>query len=254
MKRFLLSICLLAGLAGHASAAKVTIRWHGQSFFEIQSGKGTLVAIDPHNIEAYGRREVKPDVLLITHPHTDHTAPEPIVNFATVKTFHGVKGTALKFKDQEFNEFEETFKDIKIKCVGAYHDKVQGMSRGKTGIFILEVDGLRIVHLGDLGHALTESQLKKIGKVDVLMIPVGGLYTLNGTDAKEVVEQLKPTRFIIPMHYGTAVYDYVQDEKEFLEDQDKERIKRYSKNELVIESEEVPRKHPTIAVLSYEQK
>jgi L-ascorbate metabolism protein UlaG (beta-lactamase superfamily) len=255
MTRFLLSLCLLAGLAGQAPAAKVAIRWHGQSFFEIQSGKGTLLAVDPHNIEAYGRREVKPDAVLMSHPHIDHTAAEPIVGFASVKKLHGIKGNALKLRDQEFNEFEETVKDIKIQCVGAYHDKVQGMTRGKTGIFILEVDGLRIVHLGDLGHTLTEGQLKKIGKVDVLMIPVGGIYTLNGAEAKEVVEQLKPRRYIIPMHYGTPVYDYVLDEKEFLEDQPRERIKRLDKNELVIESEEVPRKEmPIIAVLGYEQK
>ena len=76
------------------------------------------------------------------------------------------------------------------------------MVRGRNGIWVIEMDGLHIVHLGDLGHMLTDEQLKEIGPVDVLMIPVGGIYTLNGTDAKKVIEQLKPKRYIIPMHYG----------------------------------------------------
>ena len=83
------------------------------------------------------------------------------------------------------------------------------MQRGKVGVFIIEVDGWKIVHLGDLGHLLTPSQLKRIGPVDVLMIPVGGIYTLNGSEAKKVVEQLKPKEYIFPMHYGTKVFDAV---------------------------------------------
>ena len=82
-------------------------------------------------------------------------------------------------------------------------------SAARNGVFIIEVDGWRIVHLGDLGHYLTPAQLKRIGPVDVLMIPVGGIYTLNGKWAKKVVDQIKPKEYIFPMHYGTKVFDAV---------------------------------------------
>src|SRR5207253_3218783 len=107
----------------------------------------------------------------------------------------------------------------KIRTVGVYHDEVEGMRYGKNTIFILEVDGWRIVHLGDLGHLLTPAQLKQIGPVDVLMIPVGGVYTLNGSEARKVVEQIKPKEYILPMHYGTAIFDDLLSPAEFLEDQ-----------------------------------
>src|SRR5947207_14950640 len=100
---------------------------------------------------------------------------------------------------------DEKFRDVRIRTVGVYHDSTQGMERGKCAVFILEMDGLRFVHLSDLGHPLSAEQVKKIGPVDVLMIPVGGVYTLNGSEAREVVNQLKPRQYIIPMHYGTPV-------------------------------------------------
>jgi L-ascorbate metabolism protein UlaG (beta-lactamase superfamily) len=261
MIRSLLTLVVLVSLTGAAAAKDVSIKWHGQSFFEIKSSAGTVIAIDPHNIDAYGRRELKPDVVLFSHFHIDHFAPEPIVNYAKVKKLLGLKNKDYKEgvttgnrKNDEFNEFKEEVKDVTIRCIGAYHDKMQGMLRGKTGIFILEVDGLKIVHLGDLGHLLTPAQIKAIGPVDILMIPVGGVYALNGEDAREVVAQLKPRRFILPMHYGTKVYDYLLDEKEFLEDQDEKRIKKYKFNELLVDPEEAPRPQPTIALLNYEQK
>jgi L-ascorbate metabolism protein UlaG (beta-lactamase superfamily) len=71
--------------------------------------------------------------------------------------------------------------------VPSYHDAAEGLTRGKNTIFIVEMDGWRFCHLGDLGHDLTPAQLKKIGEVDVLMVPVGGIYTLNGSEAKRVV-------------------------------------------------------------------
>jgi L-ascorbate metabolism protein UlaG (beta-lactamase superfamily) len=126
------------------------------------------------------------------------------------------------------------------------------MQRGKNTIFIIEMDGLRIAHLGDLGHKLTASMRKKLGKVDVLMIPVGGSYTLNGAEAKEVVAQIEPTRYIVPMHYGTKAYRHLLGPDEFLDEQDEKLIKRFKTNELVIDADAVPLKNPLIALLNYE--
>jgi L-ascorbate metabolism protein UlaG (beta-lactamase superfamily) len=127
------------------------------------------------------------------------------------------------------------------------------VERGKNTIFILEVDGLRIVHLGDLGHTLTEEQIKRIGPVDVLMIPIGGVYTLNGSEAKEVVAQLKPKKYILPMHYGTKVYEDLLPADEFLFEQKKENIRHSKTNELIVEPDFKPAQ-PVIVLLYWDSK
>ena len=255
MIRQLVALATVAALAGSAAAKNVTIKWHGQSFFEIRSSAGTTVVIDPHNLDAYGRQQVKADVVLISHYHIDHASLAPITNARSAKILYGLKnkeGMGGNRRNDQFANLDEKFKDVQIKSVGCYHDNVQGMQRGKNTIFILDVDGLRIVHLGDLAHKLTGSMLKKLGKVDVLMVPVGGSYTLNGAEAKEVVAQIKPRRYILPMHYGTKVYRYLLGPDEFLEDQDDKQIKRFKTNELVIDADAVPLKVPFIAMLNYE--
>jgi L-ascorbate metabolism protein UlaG (beta-lactamase superfamily) len=113
------------------------------------------------------------------------------------------------------------------------------------------VDGINIVHLGDLGHMLTPAQIKEIGKVDVLLIPVGGVYTINGDDAKKVVKQLKPKKYIIPMHCGTRVYDDVLSPAEFLEDQPKANVARSADNVLYVKGNFNPAS-PIIVVLNWE--
>jgi L-ascorbate metabolism protein UlaG (beta-lactamase superfamily) len=265
MRHFVLAVAAVVVLGPVAAAKDVTIKWHGQSFFEIKSSAGTTIVIDPHNLEAYGRRSVKADAVLISHFHIDHAALDPIANARSTKIITGLKNKKGKpdvdglrkiiegsRREDEFANVDEKVKDVHIRSLGSYHDDVGGMKRGKNSIFILDVDGLRIVHLGDLGHRLHPSTLKKIGKVDVLMVPVGGTYTINGAEAKEVVAQIKPRRYIIPMHYGTAVYRHLVGPEEFLDEQDPKLIKRFKTNELIIDADAVPRKDPVIALLSYE--
>src|SRR5262249_22724611 len=146
---------------------------------------------------------------------------------APPKVLYGLKGGGRKI---DWTPIDEMFRDVRVRTVGAYHDNVEGMERGKNTIFILEVDGLRIVHLGDLGHLLSDREIKKIGPVDVLMIPVGGVYTINGSEAKKVVEHLKPKQYILPMHYGTKVFMDLLPPDEFLEDQ--KNVKRYPTNQI----------------------
>jgi L-ascorbate metabolism protein UlaG (beta-lactamase superfamily) len=236
-------------LAGTAAAAdppgKVTIRWHGQSFFDIQSSKGTRIVIDPHAIEAYGRQTVSADLILISHFHTDHSQVGVVQDQARAKVLYGLKGGAKKV---DWNPIDETFRDVHVRTLGVYHDNVEGMERGKNAIFILELDGLRIVHLGDLGHLLSPKDIKIIGSVDVLMIPIGGVYTINGAEAQKVVEQLKPKQYILPMHYGTKVFNDLLPPDEFLEDQ--KNVKKYTTNQITVEAG-VKVAEPIIALLDW---
>jgi L-ascorbate metabolism protein UlaG (beta-lactamase superfamily) len=245
-----LALVVFASLVSSSTAIadpppKLTIRWHGQSFFELQSSKGTRVAFDPHAIEAYGRTDVAADVILISHFHNDHNQKEVIRNHARAKVIEGLKRDGRKL---DWNAVDESFRDLHVRAVGVYHDDVDGMERGKNAVFIVEVDGLRIVHLGDLGHSLNDKQIKAIGPVDVLMIPVGGVYTINGAEAKQVVEQLKPTRYILPMHYGTKVFEDLLPADEFLEEQ--KNVKKYPGNKLTIETDFKP-PEPIIAILDW---
>ena len=265
MARFLVVLSAILLCAGTASADdnKVIVRWYGQSFFEIISTKGTRIVLDPHAIEAYGRPQLKADLVLMTHFHVDHTRTDAITNIKDAKQINALK------KDEAgrdtWNLLDEKFKDVRIQTVATYHDEMAGSQRGKNGVFVLDVDGLRIVHLGDLGHKLSLEQIRKIRKnddkpreplpIDVLMIPVGGVYTLNGLDAQKVVEQLKPTRYILPMHYGTRVYSDLLDLTYFLDDQKMGKVERFPRtNEIAIDPKTKPGDEPIIAILNWEKK
>ena len=249
MTRYLAA--LAAGMLLASAAADpprlVTIRWFGHSFFQIESSQGTRIALDPHAIDAYGRKSVAADVVTVSHFHNDHTQLDSILNKEKAKVLLGLKADE-RTKRVDWNPIDVKFRDVHIRTVGVYHDSTQGMERGKNAVFILEVDGVTIVHLGDLGHALSPADVKKIGPVDVLMIPVGGVYTLNGSEAKKVVEQLKPRQFILPMHYGTRVYDDVLPADEFLEEQ--KNVKKYPGNKLTTEAGFKP-PEPIIAILGW---
>ena len=236
----------------------VEITWHGQSFFEIKSSKGTNIVIDPHAIEQYGRlMGCKADIVLMSHFHNDHTQLGVIENLnektfkdKSVQVIAGLKGSP---KTPEWNLIDTQIKDVRIRTVGTCHDDMEGLKYGRNAVFILEVDGWKIVHLGDLGHTLSQDQVKKIGPVDVLMIPVGGVYTINGSQAKKVVDQLKPKEFIFPMHCGTKVYDDLLPPTEFYEEFPKDNVTASNDNKMVLaeqrKNEQRPR--PTVVQLHY---
>lgn len=103
-------------------------------------------------------------------------------------------------------------RDVSIYTVPAYHDKSQGLQRGKNAIFVFRIDGVCIAHLGDLGHLLTPAQLKMMGKIDVLLVPIaGGYFTVTASEAREVTQQVKP-RIAIPQHYWweSALEEYLR--------------------------------------------
>lgn len=231
----------------------VQISWHGQSFFEIKSSKGTVIVTDPHLIPEYGRvTGLKADVVLISHLHNDHTQLDAVENSQSkdIKIIWGLKGFG---KNTEWNSVDEKIKDVRIRSLGVYHDDVEGLKFGKNTLFMIEVDGWKIVHLGDLGHRLSREQLKTIGPVDVLMIPVGGIYTINGSEAKDVVEQIKPKEYIFPMHCGTRIYQELLPTDEFLEDVEQRRIARVDDNKISL-NRDPQRPRPLIVLLNYEPK
>src|SRR4051794_40819178 len=247
---------ILAAVLPAADAKEVKLRWLGQSFFVLTSSAGTRVAIDPHALPEYALPKAEADVVLITHTHPDHVRVDAIINREKAKIIEGIKaqppatpGAAPRLN---WNPVEETFKDVRIRNLGVYHDTMQGMQRGKNSIFILEMDGLKIVHLGDLGHVLSDDQLRQIGPVDVLMIPIGGVYTLNGSKAKEVMAQIKPRMYVLPMHYGTPTFNDLLPPDEFIDGLPNVQ-RMLTPNELTIRTDFRP-PAPVVVLLGWEKK
>jgi L-ascorbate metabolism protein UlaG (beta-lactamase superfamily) len=225
-----------------AKEKSLTIRWFGQSFFQVTDSDGRKFAFDPHAIPAFGRPFVEASFVLVSHPHDDHSIIEMIDVGIDEKTkerkiiaerdvYRGV--IEPKPGKQEWKAINEKRGTTRIRTVPTYHDTTNGLQRGKNSIFIVEVDGMVICHLGDLGHELTDAQVKAIGPVDILMIPVGGIYTINGEQAQAIVKQLKPRLFVLPMHYGVPGYDDLAGPEEFL-DGEKNVKKMPLTNELTI--------------------
>lgn len=216
------------------SSPALTIRWHGQSFFTVVTSRGLHIAFDPHAIPHFGRESHRVDFVLISHPHNDHDQVgifEPPPKEADI--YRGV--IEPRPGRQEWKLYDEKRGTLRFRTVAAFHDALSGMQRGKNAIWILEADGLTLCHLGDLGHELSDEQRKVIGPVDVLMIPVGGIYTLNGEQAAEVVRQLRPRLYILPMHYGVPGYDDLLGPDEFLSYFPADAVdKRLDTNELTV--------------------
>lgn len=226
------------------------LRWYGHSYFVLTTPAGTRVAFDPHAITEYGAPPVPADVVVMSHDHNDHNRKEVLAN-ADSKDLKAFLGVVTKGKKSEFEKVDATVKDVRIRNVLTYHDTEQGAKRGKNSVFIVEADGLKFVHLGDLGHELTEEQVKAIGPVDVLMIPVGGIYTLNGEQAKDVVGQLKPRLFVLPMHYGTKVYTDVLPPDEFLDGQ--KNVRNLGEGNLLEIPPDLKADKPAVVVMGWTQ-
>ena len=180
-------------------APTVEIQWLGQSCFLITSSQGTRILTDPP-VAGTGY-VIAPmdgvDVITVSHEHTDHS---------NVSLALGSPLILRGLTSNGWNTVDQRIKDVHIYSVSTafpiYHDNVQGAQRGRNAIFILEFDGLRIAHLGDLGHILATECIQTIGTIDATLIPVGGVYTLDAAGATQVVSQLNP-KIVIPMHYKT---------------------------------------------------
>lgn len=161
------------------------ITWFGQSCFRVESKDGSVL-IDPF-AKTIGLRppKIKDDIVLVTHEHYDHNAvDEP-----------GEEALIIR------NPGEYERKEIAIQGIQSHHDNSEGSERGLNTIYRIRTEDVTLCHLGDLGqHKLTDAQVEDIGDVDILMVPVGGVYTIAAKEAVEIISQIEP-KIVIPMHY-----------------------------------------------------
>jgi L-ascorbate metabolism protein UlaG (beta-lactamase superfamily) len=203
----------------------VKLKWLGHASFLITSDTGMKIITDPYTITEdikYGEITESADIVTVSHDHRDHN------NVA-----------AVRGKPEVVRRVGITkVKEIEFKGIASYHDEAGGSKRGNNIIFCFVVDGMRLCHLGDLGHQLSEKQVTELGKVDILLIPVGGYYTIDAKVATQVCNQLKP-KVVIPMHFKTDRCAYpISGVDEFLKG--KERLKKLSTSELQFKREELP--------------
>ncbi|HEY5035449.1 MAG TPA: MBL fold metallo-hydrolase [Candidatus Dormibacteraeota bacterium] len=181
------------------------VRWYGQSAFALAAGHDS-VFIDPFGDMAAARgrgmtwsypaiADAVADLLLVTHEHGDHNAVQVIADVKqTVRSSAGTVDTQLG----------------RLVGVASEHDAVAGTQRGANVIYVFEMGGVRVCHMGDFGQAeLRPEQLTAIGKVDLLFIPVGGMATIAGRAAAELVELIDPS-WVVPMHYRTPAISFLE--------------------------------------------
>ena len=165
------------------------VQWFGQSAFLLVSDSGLRVITDPYDpVIGYGEINEEADVVTMSHEHRDH-------NY-----IQGLKGNPVVLKGAGTRETN----GIEFRGIATSHDKNQGKERGNNTIFCFAVDGVRVCHLGDLGHVLAKPEIEAIGRVDLLLVPVGGFYTIDDSEANRILAALNP-RFAIPMHYRTEI-------------------------------------------------
>ena len=163
------------------------INWLGLSCFRIR-GSQAIIITDPFPPESgYTLGKQTADIVTISHAHTSHNYVQ------------GVSGPPRVVKGP--GEYE--ISGVLILGVNSYHDAVKGQSRGKNTIYLFEIDGVTICHLGDIGHVIDDKSLEEIGKVDILMLPVGGVTTITAAMAAETIRKIEP-KIVLPMHYQTS--------------------------------------------------
>ncbi len=204
------------------------IKWYGHAAFLITSDQGVKIITDPYESGAfggqltYGQIKDQADIVIISHDHADHNDTKSLPGSPEI-----VKGSGSK-----------TLKGISIKGISTYHDPSKGSERGDNTIFTFSIDGMKICHLGDLGHILSEKELAEIGPVDLLLIPVGGYFTIDPNEATRVAEQIKP-KILIPMHFKTKKCGFpIAPVEDFLKG--KSNPKRPKASEVAFEKKALP--------------
>ncbi len=205
------------------------VRWHGHACFELVPREGPVIVLDPHDGYSIGIKppSAQADIVLISHDHFDHNAYAVVAKPGAdvLKMFVG----------------EKVVRGVRVRGIETFHDKVGGRRRGRNVVYVVEVEGLRVAHLGDLGHVLEPSHVEKMGSVDILLVPVGGTFTIGPEEAWEVIEAVKP-RVAIPMHYWVKgmnlplrpVEDFVSKAREGWE------VVRVGRSEVEVSRESLP--------------
>jgi len=201
----------------------VKVKWLGHASFIITSKSGIRIITDPYPSGGdihYGDIKESADIVTVSHDHFDHN------NVATVAG------------NPEVVRGSTEAKGIKFKGVPTYHDDARGSKRGSNTIICFKVDGVNVCHLGDLGHTLSEKDIADLGEVDVLLIPVGGYFTIDAAAASKVCEQIKP-RVIIPMHFKNEKLNFpIAEVDEFL--RGKQNVTRADSSEAEFEPGTLP--------------
>jgi len=165
--------------------AGLSLEWCGHSYLVIRTPDGVTLAVDPHDGGSVGLPEcrVQADYTLVTHRHFDHDAVE----------MSG--GKAVIARTGEFR-----LGPVRVMGLRYYHDRAQGRLRGTTVAYLIEAGGLRVAHLGDIGHVPPPEALEPFRGVDVLALPVGGTYTIDAVEASRIAETLAP-KLVVPLHF-----------------------------------------------------
>ena len=162
------------------------INWLGHSCFRIR-GSQAIIITDPFPPGlGYTLGKQTADIVTVSHPHPSHSYNE------------GISGAHRLVKGP--GEYE--IAGVLMLGITTFHDAVKGQARGKNTVYLMEVDGVAICHLGDIGHVLSDGQVEEMGNVDILMVPVGGGNTINASMAAEIIRKLEP-KIVLPMHYKT---------------------------------------------------
>ncbi len=165
------------------------LTYHGHSEFLLESASGFRILTDPYDGHVgYPLKTVRADAVTVSHAHSDHNYVNKVSGAQTVVTSPGETRLAA---------------DCSVTGIPAFHDDCEGKKRGKTLMFLFEIDGLRVAHLGDLGCCLNEKQLAALQKTDILLLPIGGYYTIDAKQAFQTVKEINP-RIVVPMHYKTS--------------------------------------------------
>ena len=203
----------MTGELGCDIFASVDINWLGHSCFRIKGSHGVIIT-DPYPPDlGYSLGKPTARIVTVSHQHPSHSYVQ------------GISGEPR----QVIRPGEYEISGVLIIGIATFHDAVGGRNRGKNTVYLMEVDGVSICHLGDLGHVLTAEQVEEIGDVDVLLLPVGGVSTINATMAAEVIRRLEP-KAVVPMHYKTPAIDRkLEPVSEFLKEMGVEQIKSQPK-------------------------
>lgn len=212
------------------------ITWLGHSAFKFQdklTADGVTLVMDPYGEETGLKMpKIEADILTISHDHNDHN------NAAAIK--------GAPFVIHCAGEYE--IKNVAIEGVEVPHDDKDGKERGKVVAYRIDMDDISIAHLSDLGSQLTPKQLETLGDVDILLIPVGGKYTLDAKKAVEVVSQIEP-RIVIPMHYAVPGLKYDLDPVEkFIKELG---VKPRMEEKLKIAKKDLPQEDMELVILSF---
>lgn len=217
--------------------AMVDIWWYGQACFKIK-GKSASLVCDPYSSDFTGLKSLKLDanIVCITHSHQDHNSADVV---------SGVEEGTSPFVISGPGEYE--ISGVNIVGINSFHDDKQGAERGKNTIYLITVDDVNIVHLGDLGQKkLTQEQIEELSVCDVLLIPVGGVYTIEAKDVPDIIAQIEP-KVIVPMHYKIEGLKFdLASVEGFLKVMGKENIE--AQNKLSVSQDKLP-EEPEIVLL-----